>query len=691
MSRLKLRSYLVLAITLFFLKPVYSCAQSCVDDFFSVNVNTLTVQEPANSIFTSKDEIVMTGNVLRYKSLLKEGWLTKFSARGTVLWSRHYYTNLYNYVVFNNVIETENETFLITGNIGDVDTTTWPVTHLSQYGVLMKVDKYGNVLWTKTLGRLYDYEAFSDIQSAIVAKDGDYVLSFNYYAYRNFNIITKMDKDGNVKWQTSMHTNAKYPAMTAPKLLQLRNGAFAFANFISVFDDTLFSQSQGFYFASVDEHTGLLRWERFYMGTVAPQVVGEITGLSEFPDGRLSFITSYAEEKVMNFRETKKVLNYVTDSLGIHLKVYEYSNGSPPFYASSCVSTGLNGERVVLMDNADAPFLMQIQTDGSIRWQKSYAQIGRTQETRSVISTAHGFYFFSFTHNGGSKLLKLVKADINGSALCVENPSSLVMQEVTASYSNQLLKLIYEQPAARWNKFPVLGSNAYELTQDYVCRKACCEDITDTASKVSLCNRTDFILPNNDTVKNSGTYSIVYKASTGCDSIVYYHVDFEFTPAVSLGLDRCMGEKDTIILAATSGYNHYTWNGTTTSTSSFVVEQPGIFKVSVTNRCGTSVDTLLVYKNCVFDIHMPNAFTPNGDNLNDVFRIPHQVSNRLISFTVFNRWGQVVFKTTDISKGWDGRYKEFPAPADTYVYHVVMYSIDGRKKVTGKGYVTLLR
>jgi gliding motility-associated-like protein len=99
----------------------------------------------------------------------------------------------------------------------------------------------------------------------------------------------------------------------------------------------------------------------------------------------------------------------------------------------------------------------------------------------------------------------------------------------------------------------------------------------------------------------------------------------------------------------------------------------------------------MVYKECAFEIKMPNAFTPNGDYKNDIFRVPPQIYNRLIRFSVYNRWGQMMFTTTDMGKGWDGRFQGQPAPTGTYVYYVVMRSLDNRRDISSKGYVTLLR
>ena len=118
-------------------------AQVCVDDYFFVNYTTLSVQKPVSTIAAEDNEILMVGNAQRYNSLLEGGWLTRFSAQGTVLWSKLYYTGIPNFVNFTNIIPAGNDNYLITGNVGDVDTATWPLAHLTEYGLIMKVDKYG--------------------------------------------------------------------------------------------------------------------------------------------------------------------------------------------------------------------------------------------------------------------------------------------------------------------------------------------------------------------------------------------------------------------------------------------------------------------------------------------------------------------------------------------------------------------
>jgi gliding motility-associated-like protein len=89
-------------------------------------------------------------------------------------------------------------------------------------------------------------------------------------------------------------------------------------------------------------------------------------------------------------------------------------------------------------------------------------------------------------------------------------------------------------------------------------------------------------------------------------------------------------------------------------------------------------------------IQMPNAFSPNGDGHNDVFRIPPGSQIKLEEFDIFNRWGQRVFETRDIGKGWNGMINGSTADTGTYVYMIVGSSIEG-KKIILKGTVILFR
>ncbi len=90
--------------------------------------------------------------------------------------------------------------------------------------------------------------------------------------------------------------------------------------------------------------------------------------------------------------------------------------------------------------------------------------------------------------------------------------------------------------------------------------------------------------------------------------------------------------------------------------------------------------------------YIPNAFTPNGDGLNDEFRIvglpPENITE--VNFQVFNRWGEVVFSTKNIEEGWDGTLKGEECPHGVYVW-AIYYKENDKHTVTNKGTINLIR
>ncbi|MBK9328371.1 MAG: gliding motility-associated C-terminal domain-containing protein [Sphingobacteriales bacterium] len=91
-------------------------------------------------------------------------------------------------------------------------------------------------------------------------------------------------------------------------------------------------------------------------------------------------------------------------------------------------------------------------------------------------------------------------------------------------------------------------------------------------------------------------------------------------------------------------------------------------------------------KNLVF---IPNAFTPNGDKVNDEFKVRASTLKN-IQLVIYDRWGNKVFESDDIHKGWDGTYKGQPALLDAYGYFFTGQCLQG-EKISLKGNVTLLR
>ena len=89
-------------------------------------------------------------------------------------------------------------------------------------------------------------------------------------------------------------------------------------------------------------------------------------------------------------------------------------------------------------------------------------------------------------------------------------------------------------------------------------------------------------------------------------------------------------------------------------------------------------------------IYVANAFTPNSDHLNDLFKINVFGKITIDYFEIYNRWGKIVFRTKDITKGWDGKDGSSDAPPGSYVWLLQGYDVDG-KVLNLKGAVLLIR
>jgi gliding motility-associated-like protein len=111
-----------------------------------------------------------------------------------------------------------------------------------------------------------------------------------------------------------------------------------------------------------------------------------------------------------------------------------------------------------------------------------------------------------------------------------------------------------------------------------------------------------------------------------------------------------------------------------------------LFEATGGNGC---ISTQEVNVRVLQALYMPNSFTPNGDGINDLFRVPPGSAFHLEEFSIFDRWGNKVFATRDITKGWDGKYKNEILPG-TYLYFIAGKDLYGKDAVV-KGIVVLIR
>ena len=174
----------------------------------------------------------------------------------------------------------------------------------------------------------------------------------------------------------------------------------------------------------------------------------------------------------------------------------------------------------------------------------------------------------------------------------------------------------------------------------------------------------------------------------------------------SFEMEDIICPEDKLSVKNTSTGSIDTWRWTYGSIGTSLLKDPQAFlfptlsreikypvKLVVTNQalgCSDSVIKILtVLDFCIIDV--PNAFTPNNDGLNDKFGPHNALKADNYEFKVFNRWGQLVFRSTNWRDRWDGTIKGIPQQPGVFVWMLSYTHRDTKQQVFKKGTVTLIR
>lgn len=135
-------------------------------------------------------------------------------------------------------------------------------------------------------------------------------------------------------------------------------------------------------------------------------------------------------------------------------------------------------------------------------------------------------------------------------------------------------------------------------------------------------------------------------------------------------------------------------DGTFDSTSTNFVISPAqttTYTVTTTdaNGCKNTRDVTIYLRPICDHLYMPTAFSPNGDGRNDRFSPVDFGQNDLEELRIYNRWGELIFKTNDFERGWDGTFQGVPQEVGTYAY--IVQGTCERTPIRYAGNVTLLR
>lgn len=203
----------------------------------------------------------------------------------------------------------------------------------------------------------------------------------------------------------------------------------------------------------------------------------------------------------------------------------------------------------------------------------------------------------------------------------------------------------------------------------------------------------------------SGTYQIYVIDQDQCISdslIVFIHQPDSLY--VDIGNDTLLSQSQSLTLTANSNGKQlkYQWipshlfNCPNCNQSRVLVDSTITVELWVEDENGCFAKDLInirLVKN--FDVWAPNSFSPNGDLINDQFTLYGNTSSVIKSLQIFDRWGELLFHTTNISlndesKGWNGTFKSQPLSPAVFVYSAIVINPDG-KEIFLHGEFTLVR
>ncbi|GBL35166.1 hypothetical protein EMGBS15_07610 [Filimonas sp.] len=174
----------------------------------------------------------------------------------------------------------------------------------------------------------------------------------------------------------------------------------------------------------------------------------------------------------------------------------------------------------------------------------------------------------------------------------------------------------------------------------------------------------------------NGDYSIHVADSIGCKADTNVSIiegdrmdlDVTATPALCNGL----GDDGKAIAIMEGGQSPfvYSWSGSignSTDHAEYLLHGEQIAYVTDQLGCTDSAHFVIEYDPCCL-VTLPNAFSPNGDGKNDIFRLIKYGYITLVTFEIYNRWGNQVFSSLAEGTGWDGKYLGEECDLGTYYY-----------------------
>lgn len=194
------------------------------------------------------------------------------------------------------------------------------------------------------------------------------------------------------------------------------------------------------------------------------------------------------------------------------------------------------------------------------------------------------------------------------------------------------------------------------------------------------------------------SYNVVISNSFGCRDSAWVKVTVQKNLYMNAGPDHSINLGDSVVLNATvtGTLVDFFWSPATFINDVHKVAptvyptEDAVYTLTANSTVGCGAGTSSAKIKVFKDIFIPNAFTPNDDGRNDKFQVIAANNYKQFKLLIFNKWGKVIYSSSDINNYWDGRYKTELQATGAYVYVVEMRTASN-KKIIRKGSVMLLR
>jgi gliding motility-associated-like protein len=169
------------------------------------------------------------------------------------------------------------------------------------------------------------------------------------------------------------------------------------------------------------------------------------------------------------------------------------------------------------------------------------------------------------------------------------------------------------------------------------------------------------------------------------------NVVFNDTLQLKMPKDTTLCKGETFLIRPIANAPDYKWQDGTIG-GYFNAVTTGLYRIVGENGCGRDTAQMnIVFEACPCTLLLPNAFTPNGDGMNDNFRPLHPCDMQDYSMTIFNRYGEKIYFSKDPLEGWDGKWQGTKLTIGAYVWTVVYNKTSTKERIQKQGTILLLQ